>query len=128
MRIEIRRRAPSPLPVTMADLAFLLIIFLTLTLDPRLAMDVDLPEFRYAVKTADQKALPLTIARDGAVSVEGRVVTLDRLGGALRAATSGSVVTVFADAETEYETVDAVLAVLREEERYRVVLAAERPP
>jgi len=128
MRIEIRRRVLSPLPVTMADLAFLLIMFLTLTLDPRLAVDVDLPEFRYAVKTADQRSLTLTIDRDGGVSLEGRRVVLERLGEELRAAPAGGVVTVYADAQTMYETVDAVLSVLRGEQRYRVVLATERPP
>lgn len=128
MRIEVRRRAPSPLPVTMADLAFLLIIFLILTLDPSLGMEVDLPEFRYAVKTADQKSVSLAVARDGSVSVEGRAVTLEDLGAALRAEATNAVVTVFADEAASYEAVDAVLVALRAEERYRVILAAERSP
>lgn len=127
MRIDVRRRPSAALPVTMADLAFLLIMFLTLTLDPSLGGDVELPVFRYAIRTADQYSVSVAIARGGALSVDGRPVTMASLEGAISASPTATVVTVYADGETEFGVVDQVLTMLRQIGRYRVVLAAKGP-
>lgn len=81
-----RHEGPSLSVVSMADIAFLLIIFLMLiagmTREPRL--QVDLPQAHGEQVSKRLEAVTVGVARDGSLTVDGRPTTADKLADDLR--------------------------------------------
>jgi biopolymer transport protein ExbD len=126
MRFQINNKTKAFAPAAMADIAFLLLIFLILTVTAGDEPEVELPGFRYSEKTGFEITLAVEILKNGNVVVNGEPAEKENFGSVLAQYEKGMVVHVFADRETDYSTVDQVLNILRDNELYRIILVADK--
>ncbi|MHB8078699.1 MAG: ExbD/TolR family protein [Candidatus Krumholzibacteriia bacterium] len=132
MALGLRRRHTrgNVIPTaSMADIAFLLLIFFMVTAifrqDPGLA--VDLPRAEAGGKPGPEPVARISIDRDGRIAVDGRFVQVGDVApiiGRRLAAEPALVVALRADARTPYRLVSAVMDALREVDALRVSLDA----
>lgn len=129
MKITIQPRKKGFAPVAMADIAFLLLIFLIVTVSIGDAPEVKLPEFGYSRETGFPRTVIVTVAPDGAMKLDGSPVTLKSLPAAIVGMENPSeiVVNIQADAEAPYEFVDLALQALGGARLRKVVLMTEAP-
>lgn len=134
MRINLPARRRAFALVSMADIAFLLLIFLVLTVTAGDEGTVRLPSFLYTQKSEFDRNISITLTADGGVSIDGVPVAagLDPRSIEVRidrrlAEVSGEppVVRLSADRNLPYDRVDSLLALLRAKGLTRVVLMTE---
>ena len=108
----------------MPDIAFLLLIFLILTVSVTEDDGIEIPSFEFTQETDFPNILPVTISREGAIKVDGESLDIDELDRRLSLVAANTVVHIIADRETEYTIVDTLLSALKEAELRDVVLIA----
>jgi biopolymer transport protein ExbD len=126
MKIQVNKKTKTFAPAAMADIAFLLLIFLILTVTAGDELEVELPGFRYLEKTGFEITLALEILKNGKVILNGEPSEIESLDSMLVKYDEGTAVHVFADRGVRYSTVDQVLNILRDNELYRIILVAEK--
>ena len=140
MRLTLPKPAKSLVLVSMADIAFNLLIFLVVTVTMGEPEDVEPPEFLYTQKTGYALTLNVELTSEGRLTFDGQRIWPAADGtAAARAAlseaatawlarqgTSGEIVVRFAaDRNTPYELVDGVLAALRGADLTKIVLVTK---
>ncbi len=129
MKITILSRRKGFAPVAMADIAFLLLIFLIVTVSVGDTPPVNLPIFKYARQTGFPKTAVISLTISGDVLLDGSPISADSLPSVLNgiAQPDELVITLHADAAVPYEKVDALLRNLQAGKYFRVVLMTEVP-
>lgn len=133
MRLYRPRRRPAYIPVvSMADIAFLLIIFfmLTTTFIRESGLHVKLPGAHSAEELPQQRDVNVTVSRSGEIRVETKVVPLEGLPQALREqmrALHTDSVLIRADRKVLYEQLIQVMDIAKTLGA-RVSLAVEKLP
>jgi len=123
----LKRLRPISIGSAMADLALLLLVFFmaTTTTEPPKGVEVELP----TAKTvgAEQDAIYVTIARNGALYVDGVQVNMLQFADMLdmRQAERDHTVSITADKTLDYSQVSRVLNVLRDREFLNVVFMSQ---
>lgn len=129
MKITTHSKKRGFAPAAMADIAFLLLIFLIVTVSVGDTPPVKLPAFRYARETGFPVTAVVSLTRDGEVLLDGSPVALASLPAVLAGIADPTelVVTLHADARTPYDKVDALLRSFQSGRYLRVVLMTEVP-
>lgn len=129
MKITTKARRRGFAPVAMADIAFLLLIFLIVTVSVGDMPSVDLPVFRYARELGSPRTAVVTLAPSGDLLLGGTPVARTGLAAALAgvAGPGELVVALHADAATPYGLVDSLLRDMQAGRYLRVVLMTETP-
>lgn len=107
------------------DIAFLLLIFLILTVAIDEYGEINLPLFSFAQETDFPETVAITVSRLGDVTVHGQPVEEEGILDKLREIPTNTVIHIYADEGTEYSLVDAMLNSLKEVGIRDVVLIAE---
>lgn len=117
----------------MADIAFLLLIFLVLTVTTETGANIHLPSFLYAQDNRSPNVVSIELNAAGSVRIDGNPVPtgneqqlLQVLNG-IATTHRTPVVRISADKGLAYARVDAVLAMLRKSGLTHVVLVARQP-
>ena len=124
----LRKLKPISLGSAMADLALLLLVFFmaTTTTEPPKGVEVELP----VAKTvgAEQDAIYVTIARSGALYVDGTRVNMLEFADMLdmRQTEKDHTVSITADRTLDYSQVSPVLNLLRDREFLNVVFMSQQ--
>lgn len=123
----LKKLRPFSIGASMADMAMLLLVFFmaTTTTEPPKGVEVDLPAAR--VKGAEQDSIYITVAKNGSIYYDGKIVHFDQLRDnlVLRQSEKDRVVSITADKELNYEKVAMVLSVLQEMDFLNVVFMAQ---
>jgi biopolymer transport protein ExbD len=109
----------------MPDIAFLLLIFLILTVTVAENEEIEIPTFQFIQETDFPDTVAVRVNKDGAVEIEGQEFSAGELVDRLRRVEEGNVVHLIADGDAEYLAVDAVLGALKEAGLVDVILIAE---
>jgi biopolymer transport protein ExbD len=125
MEIRIPRRKTSIVMFAMPDIAFLLLIFLILTVTVAEEEEITVPTFEFIQETDFPDTVLIRVTQDGAVEMGGERFASDALGDPLSRVEAGNVIHLLADAEVEYLVVDVVLNALKQAGLVDVILIAE---
>ena len=128
MRINKRKQKRRHVFIAMADIAFLLLVFLIVTSSINSEGNIVLPVFSYTGKSGFADPLSVVISIEGDVWLNSVLVGRKQLVKELSelAPSEKKVVHVSADRDTEYSNVDDILSLLREAELYRIILIADK--
>ncbi len=133
MRISVPDRRRGFSPASMSDIAFLLIIFLLVTVSIDDSGEIKLPKFRYAKESVVEEPIALSLDPAGILLLEGREVPLEGLEPALRArlrtagiAPEQAILHLQADEARPFKQVNDVLAAIDGAGVKRIVLIAEQ--
>ncbi|GAB6088907.1 ExbD/TolR family protein [Spirochaeta dissipatitropha] len=129
MKIEIRRRRRGFAPAAMADIAFLLLIFLITTTSIDTELDLELPEFAYSRQSDFAETLRVRLDADAQLHIENQTAVISRLPQLLRFHSAGSdtIIMLEADKNLPWITVDELIAVISSSGHEQIVLVAETP-
>ncbi len=129
MRIKLYRQSREFSPVAMADIAFLLLIFLILTTSINNKESVKLPVFEYSHKISYPKRVTIVISKAGTISIDGNFLSEDKLFSYLDSLSDKKsiIVRLMADRNTDYSNVDKILCLLRKENILKIVLVTKEP-
>jgi biopolymer transport protein ExbD len=123
----LKKLKPIAIGSSMADMAMLLLVFFmaTTTTEPPKGVEVDLP--KAVTRGAEQDTLYVTIAKDGVIYLDGKIVDLTQLNDGLanRQREKDKTVSVTADKNLEYSQVARVLAVLQDQDFLNIVFMSE---
>lgn len=112
---------------SMADMAMLLLVFFmaATTSEPPKGVDVDLPHA--VTEGAEQDTIYISIARDSQIYVDGESSSADDLRDylAIHGGERDKTVSLTADKNLPYKTVNSVLEILREHDFLNVVFMAQ---
>ena len=109
----------------MPDIAFLLLIFLILTVSVAEEEDVEIPRFNFTQETDFPDIVAIQVYKDGAVTIEGEKYEYEELPSRLESIAEGTVTHIISDGEADYLVVDTVLSALKSAGVTDVVLIAE---
>ena len=125
MKISIPKRRLRIIMFAMPDIAFLLLIFLILTVSAAEYDEVDVPRFAFAREAEFPEVVTLSIDDDGKIELFGATYETADLLGILGSVGRGVAIRVVADRRVPYLLVDSVLAALRRAGLQDVILIAE---
>ena len=125
MKIRIPQRRMGVIMFAMPDIAFLLLIFLILTVSVAENEDIDVPHFKFTQETEFPEVVRISIDKDGGIEVQGTKYPAEGLSEPLGRIGVGRVIHVIADGEVAYLMVDTVLSALRKAGLLDVILIAE---
>lgn len=109
----------------MPDIAFLLLIFLILTVTVAEDEEITVPTFEFIQETDFPDTVLIRVMQDGAVELDGERFVTGDLAGPLSRVETGNVIHLLADSEVEYLVVDEVLNALKQAGLVDVILIAE---
>jgi len=125
MEIRITRRKTSIVMFAMPDIAFLLLIFLILTVTVAEDEEITVPTFEFIQETDFPDTVLIRVMQDGAVELDGERFAPGVLAEPLSRVEPGNVIHLLADSEVEYLVVDEVLNALKQAGLVDVILIAE---
>ena len=131
MTIRRRQKSRSIIPVSsMADIAFLLLIFFILSsiLEMEKEVPINLPESRISVSES-KKFFNIFVTPDGHYIYDNRIDTLQNLRGYAIYKSSGNSdvkAMINADRELPFEYINNVMEVLRDSGVYNIVLVSKK--
>ena len=125
MKIRIARRRLRIIMFAMPDIAFLLLIFLILTVSVAEEDDVDVPQFKFTQETDFPDIVAIQVDREGIIEIQGEKYEYEELPSRLELIGEGTVTHIIADGEADYLVVDTVLSALKAAGVTDVVLIAE---
>lgn len=118
---------PVTLGSAMADLALLLLVFFmaSTTTEPPKGVEVFLPVG--TTQGAEQDSLYVTIARNGDIYFDGKIVDFEELHDnlAIRGGEKDRPVAITADRDLDYASISQVLGILQEQDFLNVVFMSE---
>jgi len=116
-------------PIAMADIAFLLLIFLILVTGIDEKGNVKLPVFRYSQKVSSPKRIAIVIDKSGRIFVDGFAMDWSRFDSFLNSLSNKKdiIARLIADSSTDYSNVDRVLSFLRKKNILKIVLVTKEP-
>jgi len=125
MKIRIARRRIRIIMFAMPDIAFLLLIFLILTVSVAEEDDVEVPRFNFTQETDFPDVVAIQVDKEGIVTIQGDTYEYEELPSRLGLIGEGTVTHIIADGEADYLVVDTVLSALKSAGVTDVVLIAE---
>lgn len=130
MKISIPAKKKGFAPVAMADIAFLLLIFLIVTVSIGDSPDVKLPVFKYSRETGFPHTVIISLGSNGQLTLDGSPISEKALTPAILGMENPGeiIVNIQADAETPYEKVDSLLQTLGAAHLRKVVLITGSAP
>ena len=132
MEIKKSKRRIKTIPMSsLADVAFLLLIFLIVTsaIDPNNAIDIAVPKTEYVDKLQDEKTLELLIDKNGNIYYEGKIRNSEELKILTLRQFYKDPQTIFfikGDKSTAFKHINILFELLKENKIQNVVLTAER--
>ena len=129
MKIKLYSRKRNLSPVAMADIAFLLLIFLILTTNVNNNGNIKLPLFKYSQKVSYPKKIVVAVKENGSIMVDNKPSGLQSLSSFLDSLPDkkNTIVRLIADRNTDYSNVDKVLSLLKDKDVLKIVLVTEEP-
>jgi biopolymer transport protein ExbD len=125
MKIRLPRRRIRIIMFAMPDIAFLLLIFLILTVSVAEENEVEVPRFKFTQETDFPDVVAIQVDREGIITIQGEKYEYDELPTRLGLIGEGTVTHIIADGEADYLVVDTVLSALKAAGVTDVVLIAE---
>ncbi|NOY07451.1 MAG: hypothetical protein GXP33_01225 [Spirochaetes bacterium] len=129
MKIKLYYRKRNFSPVAMADIAFLLLIFLILTTNVNNNGNIKLPFFKYSQKVSYPEKIVVAVKENGSIMVDNKPSGLQSLSSFLDSLPDkkNTIVRLIADRSTDYSNVDKVLSLLKDKDVLKIVLVTEEP-
>ena len=127
MKIRVRKKSYGVTMFAMPDIAFLLLIFLILTVSADEQGDISLPGFKFLQDTDFPETLVVNISKDGDYGISGEMVGLEIVESTLERLPKTTVIHLIADKSSRYGDVDAILELLQMNNLLDVVLIMEEP-
>ncbi|MBI9105253.1 MAG: biopolymer transporter ExbD [Spirochaetales bacterium] len=125
MKIRVRKKSYGVTMFAMPDIAFLLLIFLILTVSVDEQGDINLPDFKFLQETDFPEIMSLNVTAAGEYGISGEIVDRRMLETSLDRLPETTVIHLIADKKSRYSQVDAVLQLLQEKQLLDVVLIME---
>ena len=125
MKIQFQNKSKGFAPVAMADIAFLLLIFLIITVNAGESGEIELPFFEYSQKIGIRDTVNIELTQDETIFLDRQEVRVDALPDRLSSFPHNTVFRIFGDQDLEYSTLDHVFTLLREAGQYHIVLITE---
>jgi biopolymer transport protein ExbD len=125
MKIRIRKKSYGVTMFAMPDIAFLLLIFLILTVSVDEQGDINLPDFKFLQETDFPEIMVVNVTADGEYGLSGQPIDIRLLGSTLDRLPETTVIHLIADKECLYSSIDSILQLLQEKQLLDVVLIME---
>ena len=125
MKIRVRKKTFGVTMFAMPDIAFLLLIFLILTVSADESGNINLPNFKYLQETDFPDTLVINVSANGDYGIAGEYISPSEFETALDLISQETVIHLTADKECRYEDVDRLLNLLQQKELPDVVLIME---
>jgi len=113
MKLRIKAKPRGITVLALPDIAFLLLIFLILTVSVDEQGDIQLPSFRFTQETEFPQTLVITVNETGSVQIGGQEVKKSELSGVLRKIPPSTVIHLMADRRSRYADIDELLGKLQ---------------
>lgn len=125
MKLQIKRKPFGVTLLALPDIAFLLLIFLILTVSVDDQGEIQLPNFKFLQETEFPENIVLTISETGEYRLAGKVIEKEDLDSILNIIPETTVIHLMADRRSRYSNVDFILGQLQEKNLRDVVLIME---
>ncbi len=125
MKIRVRKKSYGVTMFAMPDIAFLLLIFLILTVSVDEQGDINLPDFKFLQETDFPETMVVNVTAEGEYGISGETIDRRLLESTLERLPETTVIHLIADKECRHSHVDGVLQLLQEKELLDVVLIME---
>lgn len=125
MRIRVKKKTFGVTMFAMPDIAFLLLIFLILTVSTDESGNINLPNFKYLQETDFPETIVLNVSADGNYGFAGEYIGFGQFEAALKTLPKQTVIHLTADRDCPYSYVDNVIDMLQEQELLDLVLIME---
>ena len=122
MKIKIKKRNFGVTMFAMPDIAFLLLIFLILTVSVDEYGNINLPDFKFLQETDYPETVVVNVAADGSRGIAGEYMPSALFSSSLDGIRQNTVVHLVADKECSYSDVDTVLELLKNKGLTEIVL------
>lgn len=127
MNSFLKKLKPISTGAAMADLALLLLIFFmaSTTTEPPKGVEVNLPKAQ--TEGAEQDSIYISVSSDAKIYYDSRPITLEELSDdlAMRSGEKDRIISITADKNLPYSTIQKLLDVLKERDFLNVVFMAE---
>ena len=128
MKIRIRKKNYGVTMFAMPDIAFLLLIFLILTVSVDEYGDINLPNFKFLQETDYPEIVVVNISAEGLLGIGGEYMNNNLFKSSLDQIPQNTIIHLIADKNCSYSDVDEVLGLLQREELSDVVLIMDENP
>ncbi len=125
MKLQIKRKPFGVTLLALPDIAFLLLIFLILTVSVDNQGEIELPNFRFLQETEFPETIVLTISKTGKYQLAGQFMEKEDLDSVLNIIPETTVIHLMADRRSRYSDIDFILGQLQENNLRDVVLIME---
>jgi len=125
MKLQIKRKPFGVTLLALPDIAFLLLIFLILTVSVDDQGEIELPNFKFLQETEFPDTIVLTISKTGKYQLAGQAIEQAALDSVLNLIPKTTVIHIMADRKSKYSNLDFILGKLEEKNLRDVVLIME---
>ncbi|MBT3271665.1 MAG: hypothetical protein HN368_00815 [Spirochaetales bacterium] len=125
MKIRIARKKTTIVMFAMPDIAFLLLIFLILTVSVAEDEEIAVPNFQFIQETDFPDVVAIRVGPEGSIEISGVEYNSEELETRLESVEPGYVIHLIADRNADYVFVDRVLGALKKTGLQDVILIAE---
>jgi len=125
MKIRVKKKTFGVTMFAMPDIAFLLLIFLILTVSTDESGNINLPNFKYLQETDFPDTLVLNVSSKGDYGISGDYMSYEQLMVTLDNIPQQTVIHLTADRDCRYKDIDELLELLQQKELLDVVLIVE---
>lgn len=127
MKIRVKKKSSGVTMFAMPDIAFLLLIFLILTVSTDETGNINLPSFKYLQETDFPETIVVNLSENGNIGIAGEYISEGQFISALEQFPKQTIIHLTADKECAYKDVDWVLDLLQQNELLDVLLIMEEP-
>ena len=127
MKIRVKKKSFGVTMFAMPDIAFLLLIFLILTVSTDESGNISLPSFKYLQDTDFPDTLVLNVSTEGKYGIAGEYIGLQQLESVLNRIPKETVIHLTADKQCRYKDVDKMLELLQQKGLLDIVMIMEEP-
>ncbi len=113
MKLKIKHKPFGVTLLALPDIAFLLLIFLILTVSVDDQGEIELPDFKFLQETEFLETVVLTLSKSGMYQLEGQYIEKDKLNSVLNRIPYTTVIHLMADKNSLYRDVDSTLEELQ---------------
>ncbi|MCK5154075.1 MAG: biopolymer transporter ExbD [Spirochaetales bacterium] len=113
MKLKIKHKPFGVTLLALPDIAFLLLIFLILTVSVDDQGEIELPDFKFLQETEFLETVVLTLSKSGMYQLEGQYIEKDKLNSVLNRIPDTTVIHLMADKNSLYRDVDSTLEELQ---------------
>jgi biopolymer transport protein ExbD len=122
MKLKIKDKPFGVTLLALPDIAFLLLIFLILTVSVDDQGEIELPNFKFLQETEFPETVVITLSTTGSYHLAGQYVEKENLSSVIRRIPDTTVIHLMADKNSQYRDVDYTLEQLQNEGLRDIVL------